>query len=273
MSVKSEFVCSICVKVLKKPVTFTCGCTVCGEHLHDKEVKKTNKIVCIPCKIEYNLNEIEFKINILVEKMLGQGVHLTKEEKDFKLHIGQSIAENHRLANEAREKKSSLEVDIYDHFVEVRRGLDIRREEAKAQIDIIYMQMINMAKETEARYIDYLKATLVQSVLSDSLDKERNALEEKFRDPHLKVESVKEMKAKQDEAIGDLNHKIREFGKVKEFVKENVFKAGNPLDKVLFGELKLVQSSESLNKSQRSFEKQSTIWGTTIKIKNVIKIK
>ena len=56
---KSDFVCSICSKIFKKPISLTCGCTVCGGHLSDKQVQKTNTIKCQKCNINYNVKELE----------------------------------------------------------------------------------------------------------------------------------------------------------------------------------------------------------------------
>ena len=70
-----------------------------------------------------------------MERLLSQGVHLTQEEKSFQLQFEQTMADLNYFNDELLAKKLSLEVDFYDHFVEVRRQIDIRREEVKARID------------------------------------------------------------------------------------------------------------------------------------------
>ena len=243
---KSDFVCSICSKIFTKPIAFACGCTVCGDHLHDKEVLKTNSIKCATCKISYNVNELKFKPNKTIENLLSQGVHLSDEEKALKQQIEQEIDEFYKLCDELREKNALIEVEVYDHFVEVRRKIDIRREETKSRIDDIYMEMIDLAKQVEAQYMDHLKKQVNKALVRsghDSLEKENEQLDEKFRDPNLLVDSVKAMKKKHEEDIAELKAKLKEFEGIKEVVKENEFKSGVVFDQALFGSLSLVTSS------------------------------
>ena len=100
MSLKTKFVCLPCSKILEKPIAFPCGCTVCGIHLHDEEVHKSNKIKCIDCNIEFNVNENEFRPNKLAEKILRQGFLLNNEEKTFKVIIEQKMFDLWRLDDE-----------------------------------------------------------------------------------------------------------------------------------------------------------------------------
>ena len=243
MSSKSSFLCSNCPKILKKPVTFTCGCTVCGEHLDDKEATKTKTIKCVKCNIEYNLNEINFKPNKLVEDLLNQNVYLTEEEKSFKTKISQSLADLHNIFDELREKKTMLEVEIYDHFVELRRQIDIRREEAKARIDDISMQMIELSQNVEAQYMDRLKKTFIRSE-EESFERQKNDFEEKFRDPKLLIQSLHAIRANQDKEIAQLKEFKSEFDEIAWLVKGNKFKAGAVFGKELFGDLSLVECAK-----------------------------
>ena len=243
MSSKSSFLCSNCPKILKKPVTFTCGCTVCGEHLDDKEATKTKTIKCVKCNIEYNLNEINFKPNKLVEDLLNQNVYLTEEEKSFKTKLSQSLTDLHNIFDELREKKTMLEVEIYDHFVELRRQIDIRREEAKARIDDISMQMIELSQNVEAQYMDRLKKTFIRSE-EESFERRKNDFEEKFRDPKLLIQSLHAIRANQDKEIAQLKEFKSEFDEIARLVKGNKFKAGAVFGKELFGDLSLVECAK-----------------------------
>jgi len=227
----------MCKKILKKPVALPCGCTVCGSHL---EIK-TKTLKCVPCDIEHNLNEITCMPNKTIEKMLSQGVHLSDEEKSFRQKLEESLADLHFFGDELRAKHSLLEVAIYDHFVELRRQLDLRSEEAKLQIDTIHMEMIEASKKMQAEYMDYLTSTTL-SRREDSLDEERNALEDMFRDMHLSMQSVKDMAERQSKAIGEIKHKLGELEAIAELVKKNEFTSGDVLSKQLFGQLHLVSS-------------------------------
>ena len=235
LSLKADFVCSICVKILKNPIGLPCGCTVCGEHRH----AKTNQIKCVSCHIEYNVKENDFKPNKLVEKMLRLGVHLTDEEKTFKLQMEQAMSEISQLSAELSEKKPTLEVGIYDHFVELRRQIDIRREEAKARIDDISMQMIELTKQTETLCKESLNKFVC--IEDDQLNEETKAIEEKFRDPNLLIESVKALKTNQTEQIARLRNQLSDVDNLMKLAKSNEFTAGLVFGSELFGTLNVVE--------------------------------
>ena len=244
---KSDFVCSICSNVLKKPITFLCGCTVCGIHIHNKDVLKINTFKCKACNIEYNVKELEsLQPNKALENLLSRGIHLTEEEKTLKSQIEKEIAELYKLCDQLREKNSLLEVNVYDHFVALRRKIDIRREEVKSNIDDICMKMINLTKKTEAQYMEYLKKQANQALVRSKdqmLKVEQEALDDQFRDPKLLIDNVKSLKNKHEENIAKLKMKLKEFDCIKEVVKENDFKSGVVFDEDLFGSLNLVECS------------------------------
>ena len=246
---KSDFFCSMCSKVFKKPITFPCGCTVCGRHLNDKEAKLSSTIKCVSCNIDYSLKELElFKPNKTIENLLSKGVHLSDEENMLKQQIEQEMVELYKLCNEFREKNSLLEIEVYDHFVELRRKIDIRREEAKTRIDDIYMEMIDLAKKTEAQYMDHLKKQAQKALVrsrDDSLEKEKENLEDRFRETNILIENVKAIKTKHQEDIAELKNKLKEFDEIKKLAKENEFKSGVVFDKILFGSLNLVDCPSS----------------------------
>ena len=142
MSLKADFVCSICAKILKDPIWLPCICTVCGEHLHEELAQKTNIIKCAPCNIEHNVSNDKFKPNTIVAKILSQGIHLTDEENALKLKLQEQMAIIYKLCGELREKKSLFEVEVYDHFQEIRRHIDIRFEETNCIDEALYMDTI-----------------------------------------------------------------------------------------------------------------------------------
>ena len=195
---------------------------------------KTNIIKCATCNIEYDIKDIElFKPNKLVEDILSAGVHLSDEEKSLKL---QAMGDFYELCNELGETTSVLEVEVYNHFVELRRKIDIRCEEAKARIDDLYMEMIDLSKKAEAKYMEQLKMALVRNA-DKLLENGRKVLAEKSRDPNLLIQTVRDMQARQEEFITALKTKIGELTEIRKLLSEKEFKSGVVFDKELFVEL------------------------------------
>ena len=172
MSLKDEFVCSICAKIFKDPVCFPCICTMCAEHLHEPDVQSNNQIACATCSIEYSVSDTEFKPNKLVDRMLRQDLHLSPEEKSLKLKLGQGIDDLQQLCDELLGTKSSFEVDVDDHFAEIRRQIDIRYEETRGRLDAIYMQMIDITKKTEAQFMEYSRLKTITTSGQESLNQD-----------------------------------------------------------------------------------------------------
>ena len=223
MNSKSNFVCCICSKLLKSPICFPCGCTVCGEHLDEKEAQKTSTIKCNACNIEYNLKNKEFKPNKILENMLSQGVHLTDKEKSAKLNIEQEMGNLYRICDEMMQRENILEVDVYHRFQELIRKIDKLHEEAKALISDLCMEFNSLTKQIESHSLAHLKReTPNMQVRCEyvKLKQERNISKETIRDFQLLTKTAKPIKSKQDE-----------------YMKDSVFGKG------LFGELNLVKAS------------------------------
>ena len=221
---KSDFVCSICFKILKNPISFLCGCTVCGDHLHDKEVLATSKIECKKFHIAYSVKEsASIKPNKALANLLKQGMHLSCEEKSLKLNTEQALSELNSICEEFREKSNLLDVEVCDYLVELRRKIEIRREEAKERIDALFMEITDLTKQVEAHCRDLLKKQAKNALErngDDWLEAERTRLDEEFRDPKLNINNVKAIKTKHENKIAELREKLGNL------VKSHEFKSG-----------------------------------------------
>ena len=168
-----------------------------------------------------------------MEDILSAGVHLSDEEKSLKL---QAMGDFYELCNELGETTFVLEVEVYNHFVELRRKIDIRCEEAKARIDDLYMEMIDLSKKAEAKYMEQLKMALVRNA-DKLLENGRKVLAEKSRDPNLLIQTVRDMQARQEEFVTALKTKIGELTEIRKLLSEKEFKSGVVFDKELFVKL------------------------------------
>ena len=150
------------------------------------------------------------------------------------------------------EKNSLLEVEVYDHFVELRRKIDIRREEAKSHIDDLYMKMIDLTKKTGADYMQYMAKQASRALVrrkDDNLEDDKKAIDDQFRDPQFLIGNVKALKTKHTEEIEELKSRLKEFDEIKMQVKVNEFKSGVFFE-AFFGSLSLVECSYSPLKSK-----------------------
>jgi hypothetical protein len=155
---KSSLTCSYCSKIFKDPIELPCKHNLCKEHLTE------NKIKCGECKQEFEVKDNEFKTVNLVKKQLDEHVYLNDEEVSLKKKIEDSIRQFFQMYEQFTLNKTKLDLDVYNHFQEIRFKLDEHREELKQKIDDIYMEMIEKTKKFEATYLKSLEDKLYASL-------------------------------------------------------------------------------------------------------------
>ena len=99
-------------------------------------------------------------------------------------------------------------MDCYNHFQEIRRKIEVQREELKDQIDKISLAMIDELKAIEDTYSIRIKEFQVEAF---DLEKEKQILNETFRDVNLLISSINQLQVKQDEAVSRLKSNLGEI--------------------------------------------------------------
>jgi hypothetical protein len=231
--------------------------------LAEKNVANENKIKCGECKQDFEVKGNEFKPSSFVRKVLDDHVYLSDEEVALKKQIQDSIRQFFQMDEQFTLNKTRIDLDVHNHFTEIRFQLDEHREELKQKIDDIYMDMINKTKKFEATYLkslaDKLEASL-KSLESKSLEQSLKETEETFRNPNLLLDSIREMQRKQEESIAELKSKLDEQSQVKDnLTRMNEFTPNVSFSQDMFGQLYLNEySSNDPFKSQILSGRQSS---------------
>ncbi len=147
---KSTLTCSHCSKIFKDPIELPCKHHLCKGHLTEKTVAKENRIKCGECKSDFVVKDNYFKSNIIVKKQLDEHVYLSDEEVSLKKKIEESVRKFFEMYEQFTLDKTSIDLDVHEHFQEIRFQLDEHREQLKEKIDDIYMEMIEKTKKFEA---------------------------------------------------------------------------------------------------------------------------
>jgi hypothetical protein len=244
-SQKSQLTCSYCSRIFKDPIDLPCGDSICLEHLLERDVRKQNKIKCKKCKKEFQVNPNEFKSNEALKKLVESQSHLSEDEISLKLELEESIKKFFEFYDEFSPKRTQLELDIFNHFQELRFQIDEHREELKKRIDDIALAIIDQTKIYEETFSKSLKEKFSSFDDSQSLENEMNQIEELFRNPNLVIKSIKEMQRKQEESLKDIQLNLNEMSKIKDdLMKTNAFRPNlssfnQEEDAFLFGSIKL----------------------------------
>ena len=222
MSFKEDLKCSYCPKVLQDPIILPCQDTICKEHLNESNSKS---IQCLTCKEEFNSDNIEFKTNKIAKALLEKDAHLSNEEKILKKSLNDSLAEFYSILDEFKESKLGLSLNIFNHFAEIRRKIDVQREELKQKIDLISLAMIDQTKVMEASYSSQCESFKFDKDLS-GLDEDLKKINDVFRDiAKFEESNEKYEQFNKREDISTITVTLGKMNELKEFLDDNRFEA------------------------------------------------
>jgi hypothetical protein len=123
-SFKSTLTCSYCIKIFKDPIELPCKHNLCKGHLKKKSVVKRNRIKCMECKQEFQVKDNEFKSNNTLKKQLDEHIYLSNQQFSFKNKIQDSIRTFFQMYEEFALNKTTLDMDVHEHFQDIRRNID-----------------------------------------------------------------------------------------------------------------------------------------------------
>ena len=131
------------------------------------------------------------------------------------------------LSAELQRAKSSLDLECYEHFQEIRRKIDLHREKLKEKIDNIALALIDKTKDIEASYLNGLKEKGFQVDENHSKSKEEHKsdfgkkLIDQFKRPEISIEEIEE---EQENQIFELKSKLNELKQIRQNLKANRFR-------------------------------------------------
>ena len=163
-SQKSQLTCSYCSRIFKDPILLPCDDSICREHLSDGDILKQNKIKCKACNEEFEVKNNQFKSNEALKKLIESHSYLNEEEMSLKRELEDSIRTFFEFYDVFNQNRTKLDMDVYNHFHEIRFQIDEHREELKRKIDDIALKMIDETKKYEAIYLNNPKGENIVSL-------------------------------------------------------------------------------------------------------------
>jgi hypothetical protein len=223
MHLKFYLTCSLCNKILHKPILLPCGDTICQEHLQEKKCLKDNLITCKICKQEFHVKNDDFKSNNLVAKQIEDEIYLTENEKNLKHQIEDSYKVILDLNEQLHEAKLSVDLKCFEHFQEIRRLIDLHREESMLtnentsdELVKVSLDMIDKAHKMEEAYLKQTESIFNSSDYTSliRIDSETDIqvfLKETFRHPSLTIQTITFIKDNQEKTITAIKSKVSYF--------------------------------------------------------------
>ncbi len=125
---KSQLTCSYCAKIFKDPIDLPCEDSICCQHLSERDVVKEKRIKCKACNGEFQINDDAFRSNKTLRKFIESQSYLSDEETSLKRELEISIKKFFEFYDEFAQNKTKLDMDVFEHFQEIRFKIDQHRE-------------------------------------------------------------------------------------------------------------------------------------------------
>lgn len=247
MSIKSDLVCPICKEIFNNPVFFPCHCTFCKQHVEEFLNKEKELCKCPLCKEESPIPK-QFKENSRIKTIIEKDGHLNEEEKMLKKSIEEIPIEYERIVNEIQTKEREFELIRFDHFADIRRSIDLRRENLKLAIDKIAEEMIDEVKILEESYKRKILENNKIKYEKEEIENENTNLIKLFRNPDILLSSMERSKAKLEQKLKEVIEKQKKFQEFKDELKKYKFEKFYEIDNDLFGCIKTNYDKEEEEK-------------------------
>jgi hypothetical protein len=137
MNIKEELTCKYCNQIYNIPVTLACGDSLCKHHIDELISNNSSNILECPLCNETNTNH-DFKVNKLIEKLIKRKLHEFKLNSKHEAVLNNLKIEIEKLALLLKDPENF----IYQEFDELKRLVDLDREQMKIEIDKLANELI-----------------------------------------------------------------------------------------------------------------------------------
>jgi hypothetical protein len=227
MYFKSIVVCQICKKIFDFPIALTCGHSICVEHINVQSVRISKQIYCKICSQSIKIDVI--KPNLELQKIIEKYLYLNRTEKHLKSSIESDLREFYGIFEGYKSLKTGFELNVYEHLSEIRRQIDLHRENFPFyNFDIeAYILCIEKTEEFERKFNSYMVSKYFEKIdklgykrLEDSLKE----LDLEFKNPNFDVKLLLKMRSiirNNKEIVKQTNKNLLEI--LRDFKKLNGF--------------------------------------------------
>jgi len=159
--VKNLFDCEQCNQLLVEPVTLPCGYSVCKRHLDElleNTPKDMNKFDCQLCEEKHYIPENGFFVNKRIQNGLNIKLNSLKLNSVYD-KCKREITDAKNNIQKLENLQKYPENYIFEYFEELKRQVDLRREELKLKLDNCSDEIIQSIEITKEDCIKLSKET------------------------------------------------------------------------------------------------------------------
>jgi hypothetical protein len=142
--------CSLCKKIYEIPIILPCSERICHKDLNWLLDHKSNRFECFFCDEEHCLPEKGFRVDQKLNELINMKLYkldLSKLEKNRLARL--SCEKLHSDIVELKRLSEQPSLYLNEYFAQLRNEIDLKREQFKQRIEVIYKQMLDEVKEFE----------------------------------------------------------------------------------------------------------------------------
>jgi WD40 repeat protein len=204
-----------CNKYYEEPVILNCGKLICKAHVIDllqANNIENEKFYCKMCKNQHEINKENFIIHQDLFEFLKDDSHLSDKQKEIKILFGQFEITVNNLNRIVEDPLNYL----HDYITDLKRKVDLQREELKSKIDEIALDIIkkidNLNEECKKEIINLDEKLDITKYNQDLIDFKLYP-----RMAHINEEKLNDILEKLNNSIEWSNYKLN-------FLEKRLFK-------------------------------------------------
>ena len=210
LNIKKKLECKHCNEIYKQPITLVCcGNVICKQHVQEFiSNSSSNKFTCPLCNQE-NTNQ-NFNVNTLLQELLEIELHEFKLNPKYVKTLNDLEVEIKNLESILKEPQNY----IYEEINELKRKVDLNREELKSQIDKLADDFIERLKSYETWFKSEYKSNVDLEYYKDLVESSKKQLAEYETCLNLfsvEIEKRDEKFKESEILIGTIQPKIKEL--------------------------------------------------------------
>jgi hypothetical protein len=241
---EQKYICSICQKITKLAVRLPCDCqSVCREHIDQLLKLKDNESKIIVCSICDKTHEIlkTLESDQLLNNEIATDLHLSNHDKSKKILLEEILDKVQNQIDDLTLKMNEFSLEQANHFENIRREIDIRREtiiekaylipnEANSLklIEKIQQQSDQLIKLTEKGEEDFrnkYNSCIVPNLIKFNVETERERMAKVLRDTETISLELEKFKNEYETCLSNMQKKQKIFKLLKLDLESNRFLA------------------------------------------------
>ena len=196
--VNSSFDCDLCNKLLVDPIVLPCGNCICKPHLNElltNITKEKNTFICCICQDEHQIPKNGFMIHQKLQNLIKLELNLLEPSPLYE-ECKKEIEGAKEKVVTIEQLKKDPESYLYEYFEDIKRQVDIRREDLKFKIDTYSDEIIKSIDNTRVNLVKLSKKVNFMNTNLEKSERELNMLMEQFDTLKFSDKKFEEIRSK-----------------------------------------------------------------------------